>query len=119
MTKAFLPDPGYYRSGDKDVIVIDPMTLSDTGELLTKDGDDARWQPAVMFKPAFVEGPTYVLSADVFDGRFKATTQEEALARRQLAEQKRDKEAGDAERAEAEGSDAEAVAEGVDTTTES
>jgi hypothetical protein len=114
-----LPAPGFYRSGDKDVVVLDPMTVSDSGELMTKDGDDARWSPAVMFKPAFDNGPTYVLSAAVFDGRFRETTQEEALHRRQLAESQRDKEAGDASRAaEAEGENGAATAEGVDATSE-
>jgi hypothetical protein len=94
-----LPAPGYYRSGDQDVIVLDPFTISDTGEVVTKDGDDARWQAAVVFKPAFASGPTRVLSAAVFDHRFKPTTQDDALARVQAAEMMRDKAAGDEARA--------------------
>lgn len=114
-----LPKPGYYRSGVNDVIVLDPATFGD-GELVTKDGDDARWQPAVAFRPAFGNGPTRVLSAAVFDHRFKPTTREEALQRVQAAEMLRDKQAGDAERAESEGgSNAEAVAEGPTSETRS
>jgi hypothetical protein len=82
-----LPEPGYYRSGDKDVLVVDPAKLADTGEIVTKDGDDARWSPAVAFRMAYQAGsPLYVLSADVFDGRFKPTTQEDALKRVQERE---------------------------------
>lgn len=122
-----LPEPGFYRSNDKDVIVLDPATIGD-GELLTKDGDDARWSQAVAFRLAYQPSPTYVLSADVFDNRFKPTTQEEALARCQAAEMLRDKKAADEENAEraaeeaaddpyndaeAEGSDGAASAEGA------
>lgn len=84
---AKLPEPGYYRSNDKDVIVLDPLKLSDTGELLTKDVDDARWQPCVAFRLAFVPGsPLYILSAKAFDGRFKPATYEAAMSRVRDAE---------------------------------
>ena len=104
MAKA-LPAPGYYRSGDKDVIVLDPSSLGDTPSedgpaVLTKDGDDARWSAAVAFRLAYQPSPLFVLSAAVFDNRFKPTTAEEALARVQAAEMLRDKQAGDAERAD-------------------
>lgn len=99
-----LPDPGYYRSGDKDVLVVDPVKLSDTGELVTKDGNDARWRPAVAFRMAFEAGsPLYVLSADVFDGRFKPTTQEEALERVQEAERVASRESAETEVRDEEG----------------
>lgn len=106
-----LPEPGYYRSGDKDVIVLDPATLGD-GDLMTKDGDDARWSPAVAFRLAFKPSPTYVLSAAVFDGRFKATTHEDALKRVQAEEIIRDKPEAPAPD---ETSDGSASAEGVTT----
>ena len=109
MAKA-LPEPGYYRSGDRDVIVLDPATLGD-GDLVTKDGNDARWRPAVAFRLAFQPSPVYVLSADVFDHRFKPTTQEAALQRVQADELMRDKEAGDKARAEDGQSDGAATAE--------
>lgn len=119
MAKKALPAPGYYRSGDKDVIVLDPASLGDTPAedgpaLLTKDGDDARWSPAVAFRLAFQPSPLYVLSAEVFDHRFHETTREEALQRVQAAEMLRDKQAGDAERATGliETTDGEAIAEG-------
>lgn len=103
-----LPEPGYYRSGEKDVLVVDPAKLADAGDLLTKDGDDARWQPAVAFRMAFQPGsPLYVLSAAVFDGRFKPTTQEEALARVQDAERAESMKAAEAAKAEEAESEAE------------
>jgi len=116
MTKA-LPEPGYYRAGDNDVLVVDPLTISPTGRIRTKDGNDANWRPAVAFHPAFEPGDLSVLSADVFDHRFHPITREEALARVQAAELLRDKQAGDEVRAaEAEEAgetvDAEALAEG-------
>lgn len=83
-----LPEPGYYTSNGKDVLVLDPLTVSPSGVIRTKDGNDANWRPAVAFRPAFAPGDVYVLSADVFDGRFKPTTQEEALKRVQDAEAK-------------------------------
>jgi hypothetical protein len=82
-----LPEPGYYRSGDADVLVIDPATLADAGEVVTKDSAKGDWTPAVAFRLAFVPGsPLYVLSADVFDARFEPTTHEDALGRVQERE---------------------------------
>jgi hypothetical protein len=105
-----LPEPGFYRSGDKDVLVIDPTKLADTGEIMTKDGDDARWKPAVAFRLAFEPGsPLYVLSADVFDGRFKETTQEEAFARVQDRERAQSVKSADESRAETEETEGEAT----------
>lgn len=126
MTTKKLPEPGFYRSGDKDVIVLDPSTLGDTpaedgAALVTKDGDDARWSPAVAFRLAFQPSPLYVLSAAVFDHRFRPTTRDEAAARVQAAEMLRDKQAGDAERSEAEQAavDGAATAEGPTSETRS
>lgn len=85
MAKA-LPDPGYYTSNGKDVLVLDPLKLSPTGKIRTKDGDAANWRPAVAFVSAFEPGDLCILSVDVFDGRFKPTTREEALERVQKAE---------------------------------
>jgi len=107
-----LPEPGYYTSNGKDVIVLDPATLSHTGKIRTKDGDAANWRAAVAFQPAFEPGDLCILSVDVFDDRFKPTTREECLKRVQDAEAKASLDA--ARDAEADESvDGEAQAEGV------
>jgi hypothetical protein len=106
-----LPKPGYFTSNGKDVLVVDPAKLSDTGEILTKDGNDANWRSAVAFRKCEPGSPLYVLSADVFDDRFHETTGAEVHERTQQRERIASGELAAKDRAEAESKDGEAVAE--------
>lgn len=81
------PEPnGYYRYKDKDYLAIDPLTLSDTGEILVKDADSGNWKDAVAFRRAEPGSPLLIRETGDFMAKFKPTTREDCFSRTQEAE---------------------------------
>lgn len=78
MTKAKLPEPGFYSYKGGLYEVIDPSKLPGTGAVLVKDADSGNWSEGVPYRSVLPGGGLFVRTAADFNAKFKRDERDRA-----------------------------------------